>query len=1254
MKIEKVGRRLIIAFLCLAAIFMFSGGVSAAWEAPDQDLLTMLEGAASDNGDPVKVSVRPTINSNGETQYVNYVLELPYGSTATEITLPDSDKTIFVQCFPSDADDYKINLSSEDSRFHLPVTGMLMTRLWYEPYYQITVNLAGKYVYIAYESPVSDFAITPSSAYAAQKQWINIGGTFDLNNTLFSDDTPISVYLSTEENGDVAKAVGEPLITTKGQLLADAGVEDGVIKVTRYQKGVGLLAENLKAGTYYVTMKIGEGDKVLYLSKPYTVHATAKEYAKAAMDRLIGYYITAPELKGNKLDSFPAQMAMPIKMQLTNLKNAGYDFYDARSGGIFSFYETFSPGGNFSVYMEPYYTGLAYYKDTGTDWEAWIFTALGDKYLYEPSSGSSQWLDFSGDSALLSGKSLLTMQNISAWIASDDDQTWMDTYGQELQKFGVDSDYDLTQYFIASSSPYNKEAFRRTAALIAMGADPRNPFSGESYNANHVAALMYTFYDQATVTWDENGTADYSQAKLRLDENGRLPFWDMDPLNLSYCMLALEMANASPEEGYTTEMRQAFLNSFLPLIEEQLAGFLKGEGTGDGDPDAGGGYTDAFAVDTCAMLSLPLCYAAEDPVYGERIEKIFEVMPTAFGAIVDSLGGADNYYGTNSNSVAMAVNALVSAGYDAADLEGTEFQGTYQTLLSSLVNCQLDDSSISYGQDSSGNGNRMATYQTLGALVDLYNGESCFTLHRNDYLYHYPQYTDGGHEFTALLGSLPDDGDDLKWNQVPTVVAARTVYDGLLASLDKSQQKQLPTIFADQLTILADLEANTGAAVGAAMGRLPGQDQVKLSDRAHVEAVRAAYDSLTEGQKAIADGENNVNISRLWGAERGLAQWDAKEVSNLILSLPSPEDVTALDRADIEAARAAYDGLSKEQQLLVDGATLKVLRDAERALTTLDAKNVMKAIDALPNTADVRITDKNKITSVRGSYDALSDDQKSLVTNYSKLLDVEEVFSNLVVKAVETAILALPDANKVTKTDENAIKSARTAYDALTVNQKEAISVTVLARLTAAEAALEKAGKVTIDDLVDMQDTSAWYYDAVAKCVEEGLFKGDADRRFNPKSNMTRAEFSQVLYNYYRDDANVMKDGAAKTFGDVKSGAWYYDAVTACAKAGLINGDDKGKFNPNQPILRQDVALIMMRVSIGSDAIDELDVDALLKDLAKKNLVFSDFYDTSAYAQKAMAAAAGVIFFGDNGKLYPQSNITRAEMAQVMYNYLFK
>ena len=190
------------------------------------------------------------------------------------------------------------------------------------------------------------------------------------------------------------------------------------------------------------------------------------------------------------------------------------------------------------------------------------------------------------------------------------------------------------------------------------------------------------------------------------------------------------------------------------------------------------------------------------------------------------------------------------------------------------------------------------------------------------------------------------------------------------------------------------------------------------------------------------------------------------------------------------------------------------------------------------------------------------------------------------------------------------------------------------------------------DTMKDMTDKSAWYFDEVDWAMKEGFFNGDTNGNFNPNNNITRAEFAQMLYNYYKDDASVMKNGNAPKFNDVKSADWFYEAVVACAKAGIFLGDTNGNFNPNAQITRQDASLVLMRIFIGTDAINATDVDVRLAELKAQGKVFPDFYETASYARKAMAAAAGFIFNGDQkGELNPTSNITRAETATVLYNY---
>ena len=112
--------------------------------------------------------------------------------------------------------------------------------------------------------------------------------------------------------------------------------------------------------------------------------------------------------------------------------------------------------------------------------------------------------------------------------------------------------------------------------------------------------------------------------------------------------------------------------------------------------------------------------------------------------------------------------------------------------------------------------------------------------------------------------------------------------------------------------------------------------------------------------------------------------------------------VTLDSKAAIEAARTAYDALTEEQKALVTNddvltaaeATLKALEEAaaKAAADQAAADAVIEKIDAI---GTVSKDSKAAIKAARAAYDALTADQKALVTNYSTLTAAEETLSAL-------------------------------------------------------------------------------------------------------------------------------------------------------------------------------------------------------------------------------------------------------------------
>jgi hypothetical protein len=166
-------------------------------------------------------------------------------------------------------------------------------------------------------------------------------------------------------------------------------------------------------------------------------------------------------------------------------------------------------------------------------------------------------------------------------------------------------------------------------------------------------------------------------------------------------------------------------------------------------------------------------------------------------------------------------------------------------------------------------------------------------------------------------------------------------------------------------------------------------------------------------------------------------------------------------------------------------------------------------------------------------------------------------------------------------------------------------------------------------------DGGAWYYDAVRFVSARGIIVGDENGNFSPQSNLTRAQLAMILYRMAQmPDAN---GGAA--FSDVERGAWYFDAVKWASSKEIIRGEN-GNFRPNDNVTREEFSVMLWRYS------EQPQVSGSLT-------AFPDNATVYEWARDALAWAVGAnIISGSDGKLLPQNEASRAQAAQMLYNYL--
>ena len=280
--------------------------------------------------------------------------------------------------------------------------------------------------------------------------------------------------------------------------------------------------------------------------------------------------------------------------------------------------------------------------------------------------------------------------------------------------------------------------------------------------------------------------------------------------------------------------------------------------------------------------------------------------------------------------------------------------------------------------------------------------------------------------------------------------AARAAYNKLKAD-EKALVNHLAVLEAAEKTY-----ADKGAAkaVDDKINKI-GTVEYTTASKALIEAARAAYNALTADQKALV-----TKLATLEAAEKKYADLTAaKSVDDKIGEIGTVK-LTDASKALIDAARAAYNALTDDQKALV--TQLATLEAAEKKYADLTAAKSVD--DKIGEIGTVKLTDASKalIDAARAAYNALTDDQKALVTKLATLEAAEQAYEDLKAKDATDRAAAKDVDNKIgeigvveyTDASKALIDAARAAYDALTDDQKA--FVTQLVTLITAEQRYEE------------------------------------------------------------------------------------------------------------------------------------------------------------------------------------------------------
>ena len=161
--------------------------------------------------------------------------------------------------------------------------------------------------------------------------------------------------------------------------------------------------------------------------------------------------------------------------------------------------------------------------------------------------------------------------------------------------------------------------------------------------------------------------------------------------------------------------------------------------------------------------------------------------------------------------------------------------------------------------------------------------------------------------------------------------------------------------------------------------------------------------------------------------------------------------------------------------------------------------------------------------------------------------------------------------------------------------------------------------------------TDKWYYDEVMTAANKGWVTGD-NGYFKPDDTMKRGDFALIIariMNY--DPENYTKSA----FPDVDSDLYYSAAIAFCKEQNIIDGDNNGNFNAEDPITREEMAKILCQAKQLKVTIPEK--------------TYADDAEIAEWAKGYVYACqeAGIME-GSGDNFNPRDNATRAEGAAVL------
>ena len=475
---------------------------------------------------------------------------------------------------------------------------------------------------------------------------------------------------------------------------------------------------------------------------------------------------------------------------------------------------------------------------------------------------------------------------------------------------------------------------------------------------------------------------------------------------------------------------------------------------------------------------------------------------------------------------------------------------------------------------------------------------------------------------------------DESWN---TFEIARDAANIVLGN-DNATQENVNTALSNLTTAIEGLKAKVDkAALVEKIADAEKVDKTKYTE----ETFNVLVDALTNAK--TVNGSDNATQEEVDNAVTAL--------ENAINGLEEKPVEPMVDKSELQAKYDEVKDKAKDNYTDESWNAFTTARDA--------AKTVLENDNATQVEVDTTLSDLNTaiVNLAKGNQPEPTVDKSKLSEKISEAEKIDDT------KYTSGSAANLKDALEKAKITLNDLSASQAEVDTALRNLNSAIKSLKLKEDREESSGSSSSGswnwtpskatkEVSKDTVISKEAASTndfkdvdnhWAKDIIKYVVEKGYFNGVDKYNFAPNQKATRGEFITVLGRLAKVDVSKYQSAKAK---DLNKGAFYEPYANWAFEVGIVNGYEDGTFRGEDNISREEMAVLLyntlkyMKVDLGESS----------------NELFKDQDKISNWAIESVnILKAGEFIKGkEDNKFDPKANLTRAEIAQIIYNVIQK